>query len=121
MIPGCQCDDLDLLRLKAPETAIFDEIVRVLMMAAIADVHPDVVQHGRVFQPLTFTVAHPVGGLRLVKKGQTETCHLVCVFRLVIATFCELDHAPTADVWILLDVRDPRLVLVDIVEGEPLS
>ena len=43
MIPCDERDDLDFLRIEATEVPILDQIVRVLVVAFIADVNADVV------------------------------------------------------------------------------
>jgi len=44
MITGDERDGFDLLGLETSEIAVLDEVVRVLVVAFVADVHPDVMQ-----------------------------------------------------------------------------
>lgn len=44
MIPGREGDDLDLVRIEAPQIPVFDEVVRVFVVPFVADVVADVVQ-----------------------------------------------------------------------------
>jgi hypothetical protein len=44
MIPGHERNRLDFVRLEAAEIAIPDEVIRVLVMALVADMHADIVQ-----------------------------------------------------------------------------
>jgi hypothetical protein len=46
MIAGHQRDRFDLLRLESAEIAVFDQVIRVLVMILVADVNADVVKNG---------------------------------------------------------------------------
>src|SRR5688500_11997846 len=50
-------DDLDLLRFEPAQIAVLDQVVGVLVVPLVTDVHADVVQQGAVFEPLTLGVA----------------------------------------------------------------
>ena len=50
-------DDFDLLRVEAAQIAVLDQIVRMAVVALVADVHADVVQQRAVLEPLALAVA----------------------------------------------------------------
>ena len=50
---------VDLVRIEAAQAAVLDEVVRVLVMALVADVHADVVEQRAVLEPLAFARAEP--------------------------------------------------------------
>jgi hypothetical protein len=69
VIAGDQRDGLDFIRLEAAQIAVLDEIVRVLVMPLVADVHADVVKDGGVLQPLALTIGQAVDGARLIEEA----------------------------------------------------
>src|SRR5262245_28306547 len=56
MIPRHEGEGLDLLGVEPPEVSVLDEIVRVSVMALVADVDADVVEEGSVFEQLALLV-----------------------------------------------------------------
>jgi len=72
VIAGDERDDLDLVRLEAAQVAVGDQVVRVFVMAFVADVHADVVQDRRVFEPLALAVGEPVNRAGLVEQRQAR-------------------------------------------------
>jgi hypothetical protein len=56
VVPCQQRDDLDLARIEAAQISILDQIIRMTMVAFVADVDADIVQQGAIFQPLAFPV-----------------------------------------------------------------
>jgi len=55
-----QADDVDLVWLEAAQVSVANQILGVLVMALIADVHTDVVEERAIFQPLAFLGAQLV-------------------------------------------------------------
>jgi len=53
-------DRFDFVRLEAAQVAVPDEVLGVLVMAFVADVHADVVQDRRVLEPLALLVGQRV-------------------------------------------------------------
>src|SRR3954465_11744040 len=65
MIPGDQCNRFDLIRFEAAKVAVPDEVIRVLVMAFVADVYADVMQQRGIFEPLALPVCQPMNTARL--------------------------------------------------------
>jgi hypothetical protein len=61
-------EDLDLRGIEAPQIAVADEVIRMLVVPLIADVHADVVEQGGVFEPLALTIGQGVGAARLFEE-----------------------------------------------------
>ena len=93
MVPRHERDDLDLLRLEAAEISILDQIIRVLVVAGIADVDAEIVHQRRELEPLALSIGEPVDGPRLIEERQRETRHLLRVRCKIVAPFGELDRA----------------------------
>jgi len=72
MVAGDQGDGFNLVRLEAAKIAVLHEVVRVLVVSFVADVHADVVQDRRVLEPLAFLVGEAVDGARLVEQTDRE-------------------------------------------------
>jgi hypothetical protein len=72
-------DDLDFLRIEAPQISILDQIVGVAMMAVIADVYANVVQERRIFQPFTLAIAQAVNATRLIEDAEGQPRDLLRV------------------------------------------
>src|SRR5215471_18900425 len=99
MIARDQRDRLDFLGLEAPEIPIFDQIVRMFVVALIADVNADVVQNCGKFEPFALAVGQTVDGAGLVEERHREPRHLLHVLRPVVAPLRQLVHAAPAHVW----------------------
>jgi CHAD domain-containing protein len=121
MIPSDERDDDDLLGIESAQTAVGDEVVRVLVMPFVADVRADVVQEGGVLEPLALAVAEPVISLRGVEERQGQTRHLLRVCRIVAAPLAQLDDAPAAHVGIPLYGVDVGAIPLDVVEHQPFA
>jgi hypothetical protein len=67
VIPGDQRDRFDFVGLEAAKIAVLDEIVRVFVVAFVADVHADVVQDRRVLEPLALPIGEAVDRARLIE------------------------------------------------------
>ncbi len=114
-------DGFDFVRLEAAQIAVADEIFGVLVMAFVADVHADVVEQGRVLQPLALPVGQAMHRARLVEQGRRQPRDLLGVLRPVAAALGELDNAPTPDVRIPIGLRDLLAMPGDVVEDDALA
>jgi len=77
MIPGDERDRLDLVGFESAEVAVLHEVVRMLVMALVADVHADVVENGGVLQPFPLAIGQPVNRARLVEQGDGQPRHVL--------------------------------------------
>ena len=66
MVTRDERNRLDFVGLEAAEVAVLDEVIRVVVVACVADVHPDVVQDRRVLEPLALAVGQAMNGSRVV-------------------------------------------------------
>ena len=73
MIAGHERDRLDLVGFETAEVAVLHEVVRVLVVALVADVHADVVQDGGVLEPFPLAVGQSVNRARLVEQGDGQS------------------------------------------------
>ena len=67
VIPGDERNGLDVPRFEAAKIAVANEVVRVLVMAFVLDVHPDVVQEGCILEPFTLAIGEAVNRAGLVE------------------------------------------------------
>ena len=116
-----QRDDLDLLRIEPAQVAVLDQVIRMPVMALVADVDADVVQQRAVLQPLALAIAELVHRPRLIEERQRQPRDLLRVVRPVAAALAQLDDAAAADVGVALDLADRRRVAVDVVEHQPFA
>ena len=120
MVARDERDDLDLLRIESAQVAVLDQVVRVPVVALVADVDADVVQQRAVLEPLAFAVGQSVHAARLIEDVQRQPRDLLRVLRPVAAPLAELDDAAAPDVGVALDFADPGAVAVDVVEDDAL-
>jgi hypothetical protein len=121
VVAGDQGDRLDLFGIEAAQIAILDQIVRMTMMALVADVHADVVQERRVLEPFALAIGEAVNGARLIEERRREPRDLCGVLGPVVAPLGELDHAAAPDVWVAIGLRDVLPVTGDVVENQPFT
>jgi hypothetical protein len=121
VIPREESQHVDLLRFEAAQIAVLDEIVRVFVMAFVADVDADVVQERAELEPFAFAVGQRVDGARLVEQHQREPRDLLGVFRPVVAAFGKLEDAAAADVGEAIGLGDFLAVLCNVIEDQPLA
>ena len=112
---------LDLVGLEAAQIAVANQVVRVFVMALIADLHADVVQDRRVLEPLALLVGHAVDGARLIEQRHGELRHLLRVFGPVVAALGQFEHAAPPDVGIAVGLRDFFAVPRDVVQHQTLA
>ena len=121
MVAGDQRDGFDLVGLEAAQIAVLDQVVRVLVVPLVADVDADVVQQGRVFEPLALAVGQAVNAARLVEQRRRQPRDLLRVLGPVVAPLGQLDDAAAADVGIAIGLRDLLAVPRDVVEDQPFA
>jgi hypothetical protein len=80
MVSRDQRDDLDLLRIEAPQISILDQVVGMTMMTLVTDVYTDVVQHGGEFEPFPLAIAQAMDATRLVENAERQSGHLLRMF-----------------------------------------
>ena len=121
MIARNEPDNFYFFRLEAPEIAVLDEVVGMLMVALVADVYADVVQQSGELEPFAFAVRQAVHTPRLVKQHRRQLRDLLRVFGPVVAALAQFDHAAPPDVRIPIGLRDLFAVPGDVVEDEPFA
>ena len=121
MVAGDQRDRLDLLGLEPAEVAVLHEVVRVLVVSLVADEHANVVQDGRVLEPLALAIGEAVNRARLVEQADGETRDVLRVIGPVLAAVGELEHAPPPHVGVAVGLRDLFAMARDVVEHEPFA
>ncbi len=121
MIPGHQGDDFDFFRLEPAQIPVLHQIVRMLVMAGIADVGADVVQQRRELQPFPFEIGQPVHRARLIENPSRDARDLMCMFRPVAAALRKLDDAAPADVGIAIGLCDVLAVPLDVVQHQAFA
>ncbi len=113
-------EEVHLVGVEALELGVAHEVVAVLVVAAVLDVLPDVVDQRAEVEHLPFGVAEAVEALRRVEERQREARDVLAVLRGVAVARGGVAHAPLADV-----VRRPRRrtrgVGGELVEHEPLA
>lgn len=121
VIAGDERDDVDFVGLEAPQIAIANEVVGVLVVRLVTDVDADVVQECRVLEPLVFLIGQPVPAARGVEQPPAQAGDLLRMIGGIVTAFSELDHTPTPHVWIAVRVCNPLAMSRDVVEYEPLA
>jgi hypothetical protein len=121
VIPGHEGDRFDLIGLEAAEVAVLDQVVRMPMMALVADVDAGIVENRGVFEPFALLVRHPVDGARSIEKRQREPGNLVRMIRPVAAPLGQLDDAAPPHIRIAIGLRDFLAVLGDVVEHQAFA
>src|SRR6185436_4750791 len=56
MVPREKRDRLDLVGFEPAQVAVPDQVIRMLVVSFVADVHADIVQKGRIFQPFPLAI-----------------------------------------------------------------
>ena len=69
-----------------PRAAVLDQMMRVAVVALVADVHADVVEQCAVFQPLALAITETVRRPALVEDAQGEARDLLRMFQPEAAT-----------------------------------
>ena len=121
VVASHQRDDIDFDRLEATQIAVLDQIVRMLVMAFVADMRADVVQQRCIFQPLAFARSQVMAGLKLIEQLQCQFGYLLGVIRQIVAPLAQFDHGSTTHIGISLDLLDVRTISSNVVEHQPLA
>jgi hypothetical protein len=121
MVARDECDGFDFVGLEAAEIAIFDEVVRVLVVAFVADMNAGIVQDRAVFQPLPCLIGHGVNAARAIEQREGELGDVVGVIGPVTAAFGQLDDAAPPDVRIAIGLRDLLAMFRDVVEHQTFA
>jgi hypothetical protein len=121
MIPGNQRNGFDLVWIEAAEIAVPDEVVRMLVMALVADVHADIVQQRGVLQPFTLAIGQAVHRARLFEQGNRQPGHLLRVLRPEVAALGKLEDAAPAHVGVAIGLNDFLTVPRDVVKHQPFA
>ena len=121
MIPGHQCHDLDLIRMKASQVAILDQVIGMLVMSREADVAADVVHQRRKFEPFAFPVGESVYRARLVEQGEGKPDDLIGVLGVIAAALGKLERASAPHVRDAVDLRDLPTVATDVIEHQAFA
>jgi hypothetical protein len=121
MIPCHERDNIDFLRFEAAQIAVLDQIVRVFVVPFVTDVNADIVQDGRVLEPLALVIGETVNRARLIEQPHGQPGHLLRVLRPVVAALGQFDDAALADVRIPIGLSDLFAVPGDVIENEPFS
>jgi hypothetical protein len=119
MIARDERDCFDFVGLEAAQVAVLDQVVRMLVMAPIADVDADVVQDRGVLEPLTLAIGQTVNRAGLVEKGGRQPRDMLRVFWPVVTAFGQLEHAAATDVRVAIGLRDFLSVARDVIEHQP--
>ena len=118
MVAGDERDDLDLLRIEAPQISILDQVIGMPVVAVIADMHADIVQERGVFEPLPFAISESVYAAGLVEDAQCKARDLLRMLGPVPAPFPQLYNAAAPDVRVPLDLPDAGAVAVNVIEDQ---
>ena len=121
MVASNQRDGFDFLRIEPAQVPILDQIVRVFVMALVANVDTDVVEDSRVFEPLALVIGHAVNASRLVEQYRRQARNLLRVLGPVVAALGEFEHAAPPDVGIAIGLRDLFAVFGDVIENQPFT
>ena len=116
-----QRDGVHFFGLEAAEIAVLDQIVRVLVVAFVADVRADIMEQRRVLEPFAFAIGQAVDAARLLEQGEREPRDLRGVFGPVVASFGQLDDAAAADVRVAIGLCDLLAVSGDVIENQPFA
>ena len=121
MVAGDERDDFDLARLEPAQVSVLDQVIRMLVVTIVADVHADIVQQRRVLEPFAFAIAELMCLAHAVEERASELRDLLRMLRQIVAPLGQLDHASTPHVRIPVDLVDVRRVLLDVVEHQTLA
>src|SRR5947208_273559 len=106
MIAGDERDGLDFVGLESSQIAILDQIIGMLVVSLVRDVHADVVEERGVLEPLAFAIRQAVHASGLFEQGDGQASDLACMLRKVVAPLRELEDAPPPDIGIAVGLRD---------------
>ena len=93
MIARQQGNNLDLLRIEPAQLAVLNQVVRVAVVAFVADMDAGIVQQRAVFQPLPLAIPEFVHRACLIEERQRQLRDVARVRGVVAAAFPQLDAA----------------------------
>jgi hypothetical protein len=120
MIPGDECDGLDLVGFEPAEITVLDQVIGMLVVLLVTDVNAAVVKNRRVLKPLALAIGETVDATGAVEEKRRELGDVVRVVRPVAAAFGQFHDAAPPHVGIEIGLRDLLSVLGDVVEDQPL-
>jgi hypothetical protein len=121
MIPGEECHDLDFVRLEPAEVAVANQVIRVLVMVFVADMHTDIVQNRRVLEPFSLAIGETVDSSGLVEERAGQSGDLLSVLGPIATTLCQLDDTAATDVGITVGLGYLLAVPGDVVEEQAFA
>ena len=111
----------DLVGFEPAQLSVTNQVEGVLVVSLVADVHADVMQDRRIFEPFALAIREPMNRPRLVEQRDREPRNLLRVLRRKVAPLRELENAATPDVGITVRLRDLASVPRDVVEHQPFT
>ena len=121
MVSGDERDDFDLLRVEAPQVAVLDQIVRMVVMSGIADVRADVVHHRGELEPLARVIRQSMNSPCLIEERERQAPDLLGMDRLVVASLGQGQRTAASDVGNLICLGDLAFVGPDVVEDDAFA
>ena len=121
MVPRNQPNDIDFVRIEAAQPAVFDQVIRVFVVALVADVGADVVDERAEFEPAALARPEGVPVAGGIEELERQARDLLRVVRPVPAPLGELDHAAPPHVRVPLGGPDVGRVALDVVEDQPFA
>lgn len=80
MISRHECNHLDLAWIESAQISILDQVIRMSVMAIVADVYADIVEQRGVLQPFTLLVAKAMDTTCLIENTERQPRDLLRVF-----------------------------------------
>ena len=121
MISRGERDDLDLVGVETAQVPVFDQVIRVFVVALVADVVADVVQERAVLEPLALARAQSVLARRRIEERERQLRDLLRVRGPIATSLGQLHDAAAPYVWIPIDRTNVRRVLLHVIEHEPFA
>ena len=98
MVAGDVGDDVEFIGGEAFEIAVLDEVARMLVMAAVADVPTDIVEHGGMFEEFALGGAEVGVGGEIIEDSEGELGNFKGMLFVVVAAAAEFNDAAAAGV-----------------------
>ena len=114
-------DDGDLVGREPFEVGVFDDVERVLVVAAAADGVPHIAEDGGVFEQLTLVLAPAVERRRRVEEAEGEAGDVARVLLVPPEPDGEVVDAPPPHAAERREPLDPLVVPLDEVDHDPLA
>ena len=120
VIPRDQRHHLDFVRMKPPQVAVLDQVIRMLVMARVADVAADVVHQRCVLEPFALAIRERMNRAGLIEEREREPHDLIGVVCVIVAALGKLQRAPAPYVRDAVDLCDLAAVSPNVVEDRAL-